>query len=235
MINITIHSDSQMFGNQDINISQLLSKYFLFICKNDQFIIHSVKFYRCLYVTYQYSKYKFDTQFGQSLQACQTESNRKYLPLTFIKVKILINNDKYVNHLLCIALEYLRVVFDNPQKELKKRFQMSNRECYQLNLYHQTVFDVNNIKHPLFMPHACMLKIENVIQCFGDNIRNKNGGLCKIEGDNLIHNCRLNRIFFLDPYVSRLVGLLYYIAYYDIIKNQNEKKNKNQKHRKHGD
>ena len=116
-------------------------------------------------------------------------------------------NNKKKEHLLCVALNFYKLKnFDT------KKVQISNREVLELMLYHQTIVDVNNIKHPLFTPHVCFLYNWQLTQVF-ENVKNIQSGLCHIEDKDLKHNCRFNKLFFLDPYVARCCKLLYFVAY----------------------
>ena len=137
-----------------------------------------------------------------------TKDERKYLPLLFVKVEVMHNNINQI-HLLCIALEFFMLPKSCNSKD---KLSIPNREIYELSLYHHTVVPCQNIRHKIFTPHACCLTTNQVNACFGD-VNNVEDGLCHIVGDQLIHNCCLNRLFFLDPYVSRVVELLYLKAY----------------------
>ena len=132
-----------------------------------------------------------------------TKHNRIYLPLAFFKVKIQHKN-KMQTHSLCIGLELLCV----KNFDVEKRLRIPNRIVGELQLNQHIVFDIHNIKHPIFIPHPCMLRQSQIFHCFG-HVRNYKNGLCSIVNDDVIHNCKRNRLFFIDPFISRLIHLLY--------------------------
>ena len=117
-------------------------------------------------------------------------------------------NYQFENHKLCLAWKYHFL----DDFDCISLLEIDNRRIFQLINNKIVIFDINNILHWIFMVHPCMIEKIQINRCFG-NVDNINDGLCKITNNKLIHNCKLNRLFMLDPFVNRSVNLLYRIAY----------------------
>ena len=93
-----------------------------------------------------------------------------------------------------------------------KSFNIDNRQMFQVLSNVIEIGNVNDIQLPIWMSHACCINKKQLTQMYGDAIHNVKGGLCNVVNDTLVHNCRYNKLFFLDPYTLRWNKLLYRIA-----------------------
>ena len=139
------------------------------------------------------------------------QSNRRYKRKTRNKKKMFGQRLKYFQLYIANQFEYVHL-------SSMKQCKVYNRRMYKILSRNIIVGNVKDIKIDVWMVHACCLTKKRVECMYGQrSIQSKDDVwkqvLCNInQSEVLMHNCKYNKLFLLDPYVGRWRKLLYRLA-----------------------